>query len=561
MKNNIFAKGALMVLACAGLASCSSDYLNREPITYVDETTVNSTTYTAQRALWGVCRSMYYGYSVGANVQFLNGEAWINTMYGEVYASDAYYTLWQDFSTQFMRGDYLRVSNYWMPQMPWMYSYNLINQCNKILQYIDGAEGTQQEREWIKAQALTIRAHAYTKLIQFYAPRWEDSNNGETEVAPIRLVSSTDDVPLSTMKQILDRITDDLDEAIRLYSECGKSRTYNYEPNIEVAQGIYARIALVTHDWATARQMAHDARKNHPIMTADQYLAGFNEPNKEWMWNNMNISDDDQVGTFSWGALYSCNGGYVANWGFGAGAINYDLYKQMDSKDIRRALYWTPDKPLVRPVTAASFWNEAFVDETNMNLNKGNIMADLMRAYFNTHIPGGDISKFSVQAYRKSDDPNEKLIGIVPFGAQIKFWGAGPFSNSSVPFMRGAEMAFIEAEAAYEMQDEETARTILKEVNSQRVEGYTTDKTGEALRDEIRLSKRLELWGEGFCWTDLKRWKLPMVRRGWVKGDRNSNNIPPSYATTVTPDEHNGWRIIIPDAEVNYNDLITRLQQ
>ncbi|MCK7529965.1 MAG: RagB/SusD family nutrient uptake outer membrane protein [Marinilabiliales bacterium] len=36
--------------------------------------------------------------------------------------------------------------------------------------------------------------------------------------------------------------------------------------------------------------------------------------------------------------------------------------------------------------------------------------------------------------------------------------------------------------------------------------------TGQALIDEIMLNRRLELWGEGFRFTDLKRLNLPLSR-------------------------------------------------
>lgn len=564
MKTNIIFKGAMALTVVAGLASCSSDYLEREPITSVDETTVMADVSMARRTLYGICRAMYYGYDIGQNVQFMNGEGWINTMYGEVYGSDAYYTLWSDFGPEFMRGDYLRMNNYWMPQMPWGYAYNLIQQANKLLNRIDAAEGTQAERDFIKAQAKTFRAHAYVKLIQLYGPRWEDAKPADDLVCVLRLDGGTEDLPLSTMQAVLDQIKSDLDDAIALYESCGQQRIHIYEPDIQVAKGIYARIAMVTHDWATAQKMAHEAREGHEIMSNEQYLSGFNEANQEWIWANDNDPSDPYIGLYNWGALLACNGPYVAAWGYGAGAMNYDLWKQMDSKDIRRKLYWMPGVvSFRRPLSNNSYWNKDLVESSNMNMNTRNqqggetLMATYLRTYANQMTPGGDASRFTGLAYRnKSVNPEDQLIGTVPFGAQFKFWGSGPYGNLQVPFMRGAEMAFIEAEAAYRLGDEATAISCIEEINKKRVEGYTCTKSGDDLLAEIQLSKRLEMWGEGFCWTDLKRWNLPMVRRAWKEGDPESNNIPEGFATTVTPDEHNGWRIILPNSEVNYNSLV-----
>ncbi|MCM1236847.1 MAG: RagB/SusD family nutrient uptake outer membrane protein, partial [Ruminococcus flavefaciens] len=211
MKSNIFVKGILGLMVAAGMASCSSDYLELEPITNIDETKMFENVDNAQRALWGVCRSMYMGYTTGENIQFMNGESWINTMYGEVYGSDAFYYRWQLYGTDFMKGNYLRQANYWMPQMPWMYSYNLIVQCNRIIENIDNCEGTEDERKYVKAQALTIRAHAYTKLLQYFGPRFEESNNGEALVCPLRLKYGTEDLPMASFKDVMTQIYNDLD--------------------------------------------------------------------------------------------------------------------------------------------------------------------------------------------------------------------------------------------------------------------------------------------------------------------------------------------------------------
>lgn len=561
MKHNILAKGALLLVAAAGLASCSSDYLEREPITSVDETTVMKTTDNAQRVLWGICRSMYMGYSVGANVQFLNGESWINTFYGEVFASDAFHNRWANYGPDFMKGAWLRMNNYWMAQMPWMYSYNLINQCNQLLLRIDEATGTEEDRNFIKAQALTLRAHAYTKLLQYYAPRWSESNNGETLCIIIKKEPGIEAMPLSSMKDVMEFVYDDLDTAIGLYGKCGKKdRQYKYEPNIDVARGIYARVAMVKEDWATARQMAHDARANYPIMSADEYLDGFADPNGEWLWCNYNDPSDQYVGFYSWGATYACNGAYIETWGEGAGAINIDLYRQMKNGDVRKTLYWTPDKPLMPPIVPASFWNSNFVDPTdmNMNLGSGGLMSSMIRAYSSSIMPGKDITRWKRVPYGKGDDIKGALTGKVPFGAQFKFWAGGQFSNSSVPFMRGAELAYIEAEAAYRLGDEGTCKAIMDEINKNRGITAATSESGEALLTRMQYDKRIELWGEGFCWTDLKRWRLPMVRRAWVKGDSNSGNIPESYACNVGPDEMDGWRICMTNAESDYNEFVKK---
>jgi hypothetical protein len=125
--------------------------------------------------------------------------------------------------------------------------------------------------------------------------------------------------------------------------------------------------------------------------------------------------------------------------------------------------------------------------------------------------------------------------------------------------MRASEMLLAEAEAAYYNNDLTTARNCLVELNTKRGQtSYTCDKSGQQLLDEIRLYRRIELWGEGKNWMDYKRWNIPMERRVWVAGDNTSNNVPANCGMTKNPSDMNGWRIGIPLSESNYNADIDR---
>ena len=66
MKKNIFVKGLAGILVAGSLASCSEDYLQIEPETSVDTSTVTSSVEGAELALIGMCRAMYQGYQIGA---------------------------------------------------------------------------------------------------------------------------------------------------------------------------------------------------------------------------------------------------------------------------------------------------------------------------------------------------------------------------------------------------------------------------------------------------------------------------------------------------------------
>ena len=155
MKRNIFVKGLASLAVAAGLAGCSSDYLEVVPETSVDASSVQTTVEGARSAMYGACRSMYAQYSELDGYNSFNGESWVSMFYGEVFGQDYFSLLWAARSGS----NYTWVNNTsymgWTCSLAWRYCYNLVNQCNVILDGIDNIEGDKNELDLIKAEALT----------------------------------------------------------------------------------------------------------------------------------------------------------------------------------------------------------------------------------------------------------------------------------------------------------------------------------------------------------------------------------------------------------------------
>ena len=93
----------------------------------------------------------------------------------------------------------------------------------------------------------------------------------------------------------------------------------------------------------------------------------------------------------------------------------------------------------------------------------------------------------------------------LPNYANVKFVDDTDFEGDYV-FMRASEMYLIEAEAKALAGDAPGARDALYSIVSTRDTSYTlSTKSGQALIDEIRLHRKIELWGEGFAFYDMKR--------------------------------------------------------
>jgi hypothetical protein len=71
---------------------------------------------------------------------------------------------------------------------------------------------------------------------------------------------------------------------------------------------------------------------------------------------------------------------------------------------------------------------------------------------------------------------------------------------------------------------------------------------GEALINEILLQRRVELWGEGFRFYDLKRTNSAL--------DRTGANHNASYANGVleVPANDARWQFLIPQDEINFSN-------
>lgn len=563
MKRNLIITGALGLVLSGMMASCASDYLDTPPFASVTSDQVGANTDNLSKAINGIALLMNFpkngeqnGYPCG-NV----GEGYIMTFFGDAMGQDYYsYHFGMFESGSMIRMERFANASYYTSTDAWGYYYAMVRMANSILEKVDGAvETVEGQRNEIKAQALTYRAHAYVRLLQLYGPRWSDSNNGERKTIVLRLKETTDAMPLSTMNEVLNQIYADLDEAIALFETTGTLQpTDLITPDVRVAAGIYARAALLKEDWAKAETMAQKARTGTNIMTADEYCGGFMLATSDYLWTN-SIADENILSNASWGSRNAANGEFQQRNQIGNGNINRDLYKQMNPKDIRRNLYVMPEV-VGNPVSQYYKANEEkikYVDPETMAIwFQGGRLASRALRYVTEHTPTCSNGEHVAAAYQ--DFTGKGALPFILFGSQLKFFCYGDSKQAcQYPYMRGTEMLLTQAEAAYMQGKTAEAQQLISQLMSKRIEGFTTcTKTGQELLDEIRLQRRLELWGEGSTFFDLKRWGMNNTRRAWVENDVNSGNIPSSYAMDVAPNQANHWVLMIPRVETDYNEAI-----
>ncbi len=485
-----------IILAAAGLtllfSSCKEDYLEVNPTNAVSEADVFKTSNNAWGAINGMHRAMYFQW--GNSDQAGQGGMMIHMDYmGE----DLIFTTSNQWFIQTYRWQMHRTAN--ASSLEWAYYlyYRLIGNANMIIGNIDGAAGPAADKNAVKGQALAYRAWAHHQLVQLFAQRYVPGTANDQLGVPLLTMTTTEGQPRATVEEVYAQINQDLDEAITLLEGYNRTlraaATAKSHINANVARGLKARVALTQGRWADAARFAAEARQGFSLMSNAQYQEGFNDVNNpEWMWGS-DQADDQQTFFHSFFAFMSANFNST-NIRTAPKVINSELYEMIPGTDVRSKM-WDP--------TGAT------------------IPAP----------PGG----------RK-----------LPYGTK-KFLAKGASSSvGDVVYMRAAEMYLIEAEAYARLGRTVNAVTALSTLLRNRNPAYVaTTLTGAALVDEIMIQRRIELWGEGFRFLDLKRTNSPLDRRGL-----NHNEAFATPDAMFIPANSNLWQFLIPQSEINANKAI-----
>jgi hypothetical protein len=351
------------------------------------------------------------------------------------------------------------------PLRTYHYFNSIIGQMNMILAHVDEVvQITEDQKRMIKGQALAFRGFSYWWLVQLWGERYDATKSSNDQLGvPLVLEPIEKPQARASVQQVYNQINEDLDEAIRLLTNNPVAEALpNGHIKAKIAHGMKARVALTQANWPVAAHHAKTARELHNRMgTAAQLLDGMWEhTHPEFMWAYHQPADQGPVqASFSGYMSINYAGTFIRT---SMRGISETLYESMDPTDIRRD-WWVADStdPVYNSIKAPA--------------NQGG----------NATI----IFKYDVRKWR--------MMGV---------WTVPNTSNSVDPcFMRVSEMYLIEAEAEFMRGDENAARAALTTLMAVRVPGFTTTNTGEALLQEIWRNRRIELWGEGHRFLDLKR--------------------------------------------------------
>lgn len=368
-------------------------------------------------------------------------------------------------------------------QFIWNYYYQAVLTTNNLIGALDPETASDVQMGYLAA-GHAFRALFYLDMARMYEFLPNDrtsASNVEGLTVPIVDENTTEEDarnnPRASRDVMAAFILEDLDFAEQYIGQLDQtSRTL---PHLAAVYGLKARYYMWLEDYANAQQYARlaiNAADVDPMSETEclSTTSGFNNINC-WIWGSQMVTEDDvvQSGILNWTSWMSNE----TSFGYAGQApyvqIGKSLYDRLNDTDFRKKMWKAPE-------------GSALDGETEY-------LTSSTFGYFGDRLPEYASVKFR---------PAEGNCDDYTVGAA-----------SAYPLMRVEEMYFIEAEAAAQQGSSAEAQSLLTSFMTQyRDASYSTSATGEDLIDEIVFQKRIELWGEGLVFFDVKRLDMSVTR-------------------------------------------------
>jgi len=473
------------LLAGTLLSSCSKDYLDIQPQSTINADQLGSSSAATMGTLKGILASLRsYGITGFAGHEDYGHKSILSVV--DLMGHDMIMENlnWGGFNYNYTG----RVMTNSRAHMPWLTYYTQIKNANTIINSV-AADTEDPQLKAIRGQALALRGYMHFMLARIYGPTYI----GNESQRAVPLNAGTLSTTRNTVQEVYAQIEADLNEAVVALE--GYNRGANKELlDRSVAQAFLADVYLEMGKYEDAAKFAAEAKAPYTLLSVSEWQSGFyNLAQNETIWGaDLNAELTSFVANF-FSHFDNTNTGYAEG---GNISIDKRLYDAMSETDIRKAMF-----------------------------------------------AGADSVLFTA--------PNEKGEDVVQkYGPYISFKFRDLTSDRTQGdyiYLRSAALYYIEAEALARSGNEGAARQVLFDITSKRDAAYTkSTKSGADLIDEIILQKRIELWGEGFAWFDLKR-----LKKGVIRVYEGSNH--PAYGKFDIPAGDNRFLFMIPQTEVDAN--------
>ena len=347
----------------------------------------------------------------------------------------------------------------------WESFYNLILGSNAALDYIDEVSGTKEEKAYVKAQALALRAFYYFQLVNLFGEPY--TYNQDALGVPLKLTSALNSGYDKRKKvgEVYDQVIKDLNEAEECFSELPADKQFspNYRISLPAVQLLKSRVYLYMNNLDKAAEYAKKLIKDWDFTLYDLRA----------------LSDADMSAT------------------------SYPHYVTYDNPETIWAFGKTND------VVDLTFYLTGYkgINDYRRFMNASN---ELVRTYTDN----GDlrVKFYLVPEYGYMPVRYLAISKCVLIGENV------PSEDKFALSLRLSEAYLILAEATAKTEPD----IALKAINDLRKKRISEDKyedktglSGDDLLDFIKEERRRELCFEGHRWFDLRRYGMPGFTREW----------------------------------------------
>jgi hypothetical protein len=326
-----FLKTTILFLLPAALllSSCKKEYFNTSPSGSLTDDQVYSSTANIDALVNGTMRYLMENSTSqdnpGYSAILLSQEAMGSdaVLRDGVYGYYATYSFTDPFDNTTRRALFF-----------WTLQYKVIDNCNNIIAKVDGASGTDADKNYLKGQALALRGFVYLNLVRQY--QFTYAKDKTAKAVPLYTTPTSPGStpqPRATVDAIYKQVVTDLTQAETLLA--GYKRPTKDRPDQSVVRGLLARTYLTMENWTQAANYAALARTNYPIMSATDYLGGFNDvSNVEWLWGHPQTSTQNLGG-----ASFFAYIDVTPATGYRSVMADPNFRKLFDDKDVRKTLF------------------------------------------------------------------------------------------------------------------------------------------------------------------------------------------------------------------------------
>jgi len=533
-------KLTMFVIIGIMITSCDKEFLDTTPTDAISASDALDNETNMQLVLNGLHRGLYAQSQTifpGGNTGRAGNHYWVplgdNLSGGLIHSANANNLGWRAEMQWNSHTDPTSLTT----RILWYHRYNTILGANQLINR--ATDGTLVESEVLSeilGQAYTYRAYSYLSLIQHYAKGYLIGDPTTDPGVPLVFASEPpfESAPRSSVQEVYDQIELDLNAAIAAFvngtGRQGSGRSAKSQLNIDVAYGLLARMALSKGDWQTAADAAVKARQDYPLLNKDEWLSGFNTTDlSEVIWgSNVIETETTFFRSYFYLASNTFNGSQIRN---NPKIADRRLIDAIPDSDYRKAAFII-DAPNTNSSAAnglGGFGNDPnYTDEDAF---------DARRAEINSIY--GISNRFNQHPYM-----HFKLKNANP----------GSIDPDDIILMRSSEMYLIEAEAKIMMGDVAGAQEALKPLAEERDSDYDVSAFSEqeSMFEHIKFQRRLELWGEGFGYTDKIRWDEGIDHS--ADGGSGASEVLYQEAFIVEkPSMNDEWLFKIPQAEIDAN--------